>query len=184
MPPRAWGEVAMPISWAWLYVFFLLASSADQFVGGLSIFDGFGHPGCMSQHLNAAGLPTMGIDRRTNDPKHDGSSLSGVQYIIACLARLAPNSLVWLAPPCCSWIWISRSVHGRSSSEPLGFFNAWVDYHNELAELVACVMLAATSVGLTLSVANISRGRCQPFIMTLLSCATEFVEQAVVCASR
>jgi hypothetical protein len=121
MPPRAWGEVAMPISWAWLYVFFLLASSADQFVGGLSIFDGFGHPGCMSQHLNAAGLPTIGIDRRTNDPKHDGSSLSGVQYIIACLARLAPNSLVWLAPPCCSWIWISRSVHGRSSSEPLGF---------------------------------------------------------------
>ena len=167
----------MPISRVWFYVFFLLASSADQFVGGLSIFNSFGHPGCMSQHLNAAGLPTMGIDRQTNDPKHDANSLPGVRYIIASLACLAPNSLVWLAPPCCSWIWMSRSIHGRSSSQPLGAFNAWVDYCYETAELVAFVMLAATSIGLTLSVAIILRGHCQSFIITLFSRSIEFVEQ-------
>lgn len=162
MAPSAWGRVRMPSAAAWVYMVGLvhmLDAGHEQVVGCISVFDGVERPGRMSNMLQAAGLPCFSMTRESNSLKQDVSQPEGVQHFLQLLALLAPNSLLWLAPPCNSWIFMSSSVHRRSPREPLGSPDAWVDYHNGLAEFTAMAILAATSVGSCLS--------CS----TLISCA-------------
>jgi hypothetical protein len=58
--------------------------------------------------------------------------------LLSMLARLVTSGLVWLAPPCQNFIWVSRSGHGRSSSCPRGFnLDPVVNYWNGIADFVA-----------------------------------------------
>jgi len=36
------------------------------------------------------------------------------------IRRLRPNTLVWLAPVCSSWVWVNRHTSGRSKAIPTG----------------------------------------------------------------
>eukprot|EP00971_Amphidinium_carterae_P352446 6492598-Amphidinium_carterae.2 len=71
-------------------------------------------------------------------------SRHGVQLLVEKLALLREHALVFLSPPCCSWVWLSRSKSRRCKDSPLGdVATRFVDEGNRVAEVVSSVMLLA-----------------------------------------
>lgn len=64
------------------------------------------------------------------------------------MARLAPYSIQWMAPPCASWGFLPRSHTGRSAEEPLGRVCRHTWGPNRLAHFVARALLCATALGI------------------------------------
>ena len=148
MPPMASRTVVFPALWLAAFLLFreLHTAKEDLFLGAISTFDGTPRPGRLSDHLTAAGIQALSFDVM-NSLKQNVLDMTGVQVWLDALARLAPDSLVWLCPSCSSWGWLPRSVSGRSHADPLGRDGAWVYAANQTAEFLCRAMLAATSIG-------------------------------------
>ena len=72
----------------------------------------------------------------TNPP-----SLKGAAELLNLLCRLCPFALVFLGPPCSSFVWLSRSVSKRSRSTPCGDEQqAFVALGNAVARVVSNVI--------------------------------------------
>lgn len=56
---------------------------------------------------------------------------------------------VWLGPPCSWWVFLSSSVHRRSTARPEGdTSHPFVRHHNCIAEFVASVIMTCTALGI------------------------------------
>lgn len=100
---------------AWLAVF--MASAAlncdrDRDLDAAEIF-----AGCCSIHK---GFITEGFQSRPFDvcldPTQDICSVLGFVTAVELLLRVKRGGLAWFAPQCSLWVWISSSVHKRSST--------------------------------------------------------------------
>jgi hypothetical protein len=152
MPPGARHHVAVPPMWVPAIALFvgMCGSAGDgsrrRMLGAISAFDGTPRDGRMSQCLVEEGLPCISFDQ-CNNPKQDLLELAGVQMFLDALCRLLPDSLLWMAPVCSSFVWMNRSGNGRSIARPEGRLSSSVAQANEMAEFVANAMLAATALG-------------------------------------
>ena len=117
--------------------------------GCISVFDGAprNKRSRISDQCCRHGIPAYSMDIM-NPKTQDVSTMLGVQHFLCMLARMAKGGLVWLAPPCSSFTqFMSRSVHQRSSFNPLGRMSDFVCSGNDLAEFCANAMLACNDTG-------------------------------------
>eukprot|EP00971_Amphidinium_carterae_P350023 6491348-Amphidinium_carterae.3 len=73
----------------------------------------------------------------------------GINHVLCVVARMPPRSLVFLGPPCSSFVWISRSIAQRTKFNPLG--NEAVQFvrtGNRIAIVVARLMLLLSTLGI------------------------------------
>lgn len=89
------------------------------------------------------GFQAYGIDC-DNDPGQDLLQVSGLVAAVHLFFRIKPGGVLWAAPPCASWVWISTSWHQRSAEQPWGDLRKEkVRAANSLACIIgACIRLA------------------------------------------
>lgn len=86
---------------------------------GLDCVELFSGQGELHKAFARAGYRARGFDVRQH-PDEDICRLAGLRAAAALVRRLRPGGLLWLAPPCSSWVWISSSWHKRTPQQPWG----------------------------------------------------------------
>lgn len=112
----------------------------------LEIFCGVGN---LHQACADAGLRSLGLDL-LNGPSEDLLTMPGFLRAVDCILSVQDKGLVWFAPPCSNWTFLSSSVHRRSEE------NSWlgdtshpdVRQANNLAYVTAALIRLAASCGL------------------------------------
>lgn len=109
----------------------------------------------MTAAFRQIGLKAYGYDILQGGGEHDCLSEAGLATYVAKMLHMRPNSLQFLGPPCCSWGFLSRSNSKRTRDSPAGdLANAWVAAHNLIAEFVALVIMALTSLAVFFVIEN------------------------------
>jgi hypothetical protein len=62
-----------------------------------------------------AGFQAIGMDRE-HGPEQDIGNMVGLKFLVRSIMRLKAGGLLWLAPPCKNWIFLSSSRHKRKQS--------------------------------------------------------------------
>ena len=167
MPPLAASDVDIPTEWR-DRVHALLQTwrqkqrqrgRSPSILGAISLFDGRPRPWRLSDCLQEASIPCVSIDVR-NSLDQDILSEAGTDYFLGCLVKLAPNSLLWMAPECSTWIWLNRTNNQRSLDQPQGeTTSAAVHQANLTADFVARALKLATNRGQLLGVKLVHRSQ-------------------------
>ena len=75
----------------------------------------------VSRGLTAMGYTGASMDLR-RDKRHNVLQPVGLITLLALVMRLRPGALLWMAPVCSTWVWMSRGTTGRRElSGPLSF---------------------------------------------------------------
>ena len=78
-----------------------------------------------------------------------GTTSEGFVLALNVLRRLLPKGLSWWAPPCGTWVYMSRGSTGRSKSDPLGFTSVeCVAAQNRLVKRVVLLLRFVVCMGL------------------------------------
>eukprot|EP00971_Amphidinium_carterae_P325593 6455945-Amphidinium_carterae.4 len=73
----------------------------------------------------------------------------GVQLLLEKLAWVRKRGMLFMSPPCSSWVWMSRSKSRRTKSTPCGSEDSsFVVQGNQVAEVVSSLMLLASEQGI------------------------------------
>ena len=100
--------------------------------------DGFGGAAGMCRAMLAKHWRCEYFDIKSDPIKNDCLHPAGLRHWILLMLRCAPGALIILGPPCSFWIWLTRSVSGRSQSNPAGdTTSAWVRQGNAIGKFVA-----------------------------------------------
>ena len=146
MPPMMSKMVAFPADWLPVYTLFKEHRSCQAWAV-ISCFDGRPRPKRISGACEDAGLLSWSLDTR-NSPKEDLAESIGIQKFLDALSQCANDSLLWLAPECCTWVWVNRYSSGRRENRVQGLPSMRVIQANTLAGVfVARAILAATAAG-------------------------------------
>jgi hypothetical protein len=110
-------------------------SSVEIFSGVQSITRGFRTLGYTSEAFD-----------KILDPAMDVNTLFGFSMVCKLVLRLRPSGFLWAAPPCSSWVFLSKNSTGRRKCTPLGFQeNFRVSWNNTLVHRLCCLLELATS---------------------------------------
>ena len=145
MPPMMSKHVQFPDEWLPCYTLFK-ERRGRQVLAALSAFDGRPRPKRISGAFQDAGLMEWSLDRR-NSPKEDMGQDVGIQKFLDALSQCDQDSLLWLAPECCTWVWINRHSSGGREDRVHGTLSSRVLEANSIAWIVARAILAATAAG-------------------------------------
>ena len=85
-------------------------------IGGVEFFSGVQS---ITKGLMTNGIDTIPYDLNINQ-QMDFNSDVGFAFAVWLVLRLQPGGVLFAAPPCSSWVWVSRSSSGRSYDCPLG----------------------------------------------------------------
>ncbi|MCP4241933.1 MAG: hypothetical protein GY772_15365 [bacterium] len=89
------------------------------------------------QHLGYAGLA---LDARI-DSAHDVLTPVGFAVLLKAAMEIRPRGLLWAAPPCSTWVWMSRHSSGRVGDRVAGNPNsAYVVSQNALVCRLLCIL--------------------------------------------
>lgn len=151
------NAVVIPLLWQAAFFHFVNKRSCEEAqVICVSVFDGRPRRGRISDAFeHVTGRPAYSLDQK-NDPKQDMSSMAGVQMFLDAMSRCAPNSLLWLAPECGSWVWVCWSTSGRRRNNPDGVPSGMTMQANRIAEFVARAILLATALGAGFSISIVN----------------------------
>lgn len=109
-------------------------SALEIFSGVQSITNGFRTCGYTSESFD-----------KISDPAMDMNTLSGFHMVCMLVLRIRPLGFLWAAPPCSSWVFLSKSTTGRKPWCPLGFQdNPRVSWNNVLVHRLCCLLELAT----------------------------------------
>ena len=86
------------------------AASANRDLDFVELFAG---DHAVSRGLRAYGYRGLTFDIRTIDPKHDILTPVGFLAALAAINRLRPKGLLFAAPVCSTWVFMSRGSTGR-----------------------------------------------------------------------
>ena len=103
----------------------------------------------------AHGLNAISIEKKNDELIENVLTPEGQQFFLQGLRRLhasSKKSLLWLGPPCNSWIRSSQGYYHRTEEQPGGkpAMYPQVIYWNQVADFCACAILAATSLGIAI----------------------------------
>ena len=135
---------------AWLAGFVQARQSLQQFQPNswdvLEIFSGHGnlHGACQ-----AAGLDAVGFDH-VNGTAECLHHLKGLTTAVHRILEVKPHGLVWFAPPCSCWTFLSSDNHKRCQDNQYAGDASNIDVRlaNSLAHIVAALMRLCASLGL------------------------------------
>lgn len=94
------------------------------------------------------GLKAVGIEIQKNARFHDFTTAEGFAFSLSVVFRLTPGGICFLAPVCSNWIWLVRSVSGRCSAYPLGYY--WipeVEWSNSMVSRVVIILKIMKALG-------------------------------------
>jgi len=81
-------------------------------------------------------------------PHRNIGTLRGFLLALRTLVRVKVGGLLWLAPPCSSWVWISRGTNKRSVHNPLGDEGqSSVRFNNRLVSRLVVLLKLARYLG-------------------------------------
>eukprot|EP00974_Lingulodinium_polyedra_P100806 9765906-Lingulodinium_polyedra.AAC.1 len=84
---------------------------------------------------------------RSLDSDHDILGCVGFVMLAVSVLSLRQRSTAWFGIPCSSWVWISRSATGRSTSNLSGWQTPYVKSQNAIAQRAAALIELARSRG-------------------------------------
>jgi hypothetical protein len=114
-------------------------------VGSLDCIDLFAGKQMFANRCRAANLRVEAYDIMINS-SHDFTSRAGWFYALCLVLRLVPYGLLLAGPPCSLWIYMSKSFHGRSKTNPGGLeFKDKVAASNLLVSNLAVLIAIAIS---------------------------------------
>ena len=102
------------------------------------------------ERANSTGLSSLGYKGLSIDmlygSEHDIMTPIGFLFCLLAVLAMMPGALLWLAPPCGTWVWISRAATKRSKSHPKGA-TAGCQRQNRLVARVCLLILVAHVIG-------------------------------------
>ena len=101
-----------------------------------------------------AGFTALPFDK-VLDPEQNVLCEGGFELAFRLLLRVRPGGLLWAAPECKTWVFVSRSTYKRSNSNPGGDQGSWkVVAANKLVSRTVTLCLVAWWRGLRVVVEN------------------------------
>ncbi len=85
---------------------------SEEPVQDMDFVELFAWEAAVSYGMRALGYRGWTMDLRIS-LDHDLLSAAGFLQLLACLARLRPGGVFWAAPPCSTWVFMSRHSTGR-----------------------------------------------------------------------
>ena len=129
-------------------VFRMVEHIEEHDISTLQAVEVFSGVGNMAAAFNAFGLPASTFEKEHGGESEDVLSDAGLGKLLFTVARVATGGLVWLGPPCSSWIWLSRRSTKRKKSDVQGDATvASVAEANKLAHVVADVIRTCHALG-------------------------------------
>ena len=86
----------------------------------LHFFDMYSGAGMASKTFKKFGYSCETYEIEDNPTEHDVTSERGFYCALALVLALFPSALILCGPPCGLWIWISQSVHQRTTFNTVG----------------------------------------------------------------
>ena len=139
---------------AWLTGFVQARQSLQQFQPNswdvLEIFSGHGN---LHRACQAAGLDAVGFDH-VNGTAECLHHLKGLTTAVHRILEVKPHGLVWFAPPCSCWTFLSSDNHKRCQDNQYAGDASNIDVRlaNSLAHIVAALIRLSASLGLAVVV--------------------------------
>ena len=106
----------------------------------------FAGKGRVGLAMGEAGYRGRALDRE-HLPAMDFLRPSGMLLALRVACTIQPGGLMWLAPPCDSWVWINRHTAGRDVSIEGAVTSARIVGQNALAERLALLIQLLTQRG-------------------------------------
>ncbi len=78
----------------------------------------FAGDAAVSKGMRLLGYRGVTLDMRIN-PEHDVLRPAGFSTLLVAAMGIRPGGLLWAAPPCSTWVWLSRHSSGRDA-DPAG----------------------------------------------------------------
>ena len=99
------------------------------------------------------GRKAYGVDilspQKVSQPRRNLGTKHGFCLALKLICRLRRFGLTWWAPPCSSWVWISRATNKRSVEDPLGDENQKrVRWNNRLVSRLMILLELVRFLGL------------------------------------
>lgn len=149
--PLAWGMQSRDLdshctrpaflpAWVWPLIEPCLHCSRD--LDALELFAGQAQ---ITLALQQAGFSMRAVDADSGHAEGNLLSYRGFQSALKLIMSLKPKGLLWLAPPCSSWVYMSSSWHKRDTKNQHRGATRWCDIReaNSLGCVVAILVLVA-----------------------------------------
>ncbi len=130
-----WPPAAQPGAFAALLETLAQCPPCDE----LDFAELFAGKGAVHRHLMDLGYRGKAMDRE-HCVDHDLLQPMGMVVATRIAASIRPGGVLWLAPPCSSWVWISRGSTGRNVTAVGDYALPAVLQHNALVERVALLV--------------------------------------------
>jgi hypothetical protein len=114
--PRAIPLHGWILTWLLPIANLLVSADTIQDLDGVEFFSGCE---AVTRGMTSHGCVCMPFDR-VIDPMLNMNSDAGFAHAVELVLRLRPGSLIWGAPPCSSFVFMSRGTTLRSQDNPLG----------------------------------------------------------------
>lgn len=106
----------------------------------------FAGQGAVSSSLAALGYRGRALDRE-RCPDMDMLRPLGMAIALRVALSIRPGGCMWLAPPCSSWVWLTRGSSGRNVTVEGDVTLASIVAQNAIAERVALILAVLTGRG-------------------------------------
>jgi len=132
-----------PLVPLWLLAFLRAAEPPPRTLDVLEVFSGRGH---LWQACSASGLSARGFDNR-QAWEEDLTLFDGYMLLLLLVLSVKEGGLIWLAPPCSWWIFLSQHNHQRKAA------NQWAgkvdDLNVQRANHIAAAMSAVVRLAMS-----------------------------------
>ena len=141
--PLAGGAVSWTDIPTWVHPLVEPHLGLDRDLDALEVLAGRGE---VSKALVLQSFQVASIDALDGSAESNILSFRGFCNILRLLLRVRVGGLLWLAPPCATWIYISSSWHRRCPENRYRGNRRWLDIResNSMAVLVAALISLAT----------------------------------------
>ncbi len=112
----------------------------------LDFVEVFAGDAAVSRGLKLLGFVGWSLDMRYSGA-HDLLTAAGFRLLMEGIMRLRPGGLLWAAPPCSSWVWVSSHSTGRARSPTGNRNSAYVQSQNALVCRLLMLSILARARG-------------------------------------
>ena len=143
-------QALIPV-WLWVMVAPMLAAGLVRDLDFLEVFAGMGN---MTKAFIAMGMMAEQFEK-VHGQGQDLTTVDGLCAVIILVLRVKEGGLVWLAPPCNMFSWMSSSVHKRTKLNPGGNTQlASVRRSNTITRVAAGLVRLAYALKVRVAVEN------------------------------
>ena len=135
--PEEWYEVVVALT---------PLARASPPLDGLDVFSGCKH---MATSMYKASWAVLTFEKLDDDVGEDILTDWGISHLVWMVLRVKRGGLVFLGPPCKSWIFLTCPATGRTKLNPAGRWSSKIArLGNKIADMVSRVIMLCTALGI------------------------------------